>query len=326
MSDIFGALRELVADGDAKIATERLVNVLKGHAPDLANDAILMAARLARLARDRRSGVVDDQRVAIESARIDAALLQYIDELPNRLARRGVHVAREPSIEEMPRTDVDLERIFGVNHLKSIAWLQIGLTCARSVCRIVCSSGIGTGFLTKHGFIITNHHVIPDAQTASTAVVEFGFEEDLTGRLKAITQFKLAPQTFRSSEIYDVAAASLQAHVVASALSEWGALACEITQSPVVHDHVSIIQHPDGGPKMIALTANQVVNIDGYRLQYSTDTLPGSSGSPVFDDKWRVVAIHHAGGKLRRNVKGDRRFVNEGILAGPAVRALELLA
>ena len=77
---------------------------------------------------------------------------------------------------------------------------------------------------------------------------------------------------------------------------------------------MSIIQHPQGGPKQIAVTANQVVNIFDHRLQYTTDTLPGSSGSPVFNDDWKVVAIHRAGGNLLTNKRGDRRFANEGIL------------
>ena len=32
------------------------------------------------------------------------------------------------------------------------------------------------------------------------------------------------------------------------------------------------------------------------RIRYQTNTEPGSSGSPVFNKDWRVVALHHAGG------------------------------
>jgi endonuclease G len=77
---------------------------------------------------------------------------------------------------------------------------------------------------------------------------------------------------------------------------------------------VTIIQHPNGGLKQIALTANQVVGLWEHRLHYTTDTMPGSSGAPVFNDLWQVIAIHHAGGNLQVNDKGDRRFFNEGIL------------
>ncbi len=30
-------------------------------------------------------------------------------------------------------------------------------------------------------------------------------------------------------------------------------------------------------------------------VHYRTDTSPGSSGSPVFNDQWEIVALHHSG-------------------------------
>jgi V8-like Glu-specific endopeptidase len=42
--------------------------------------------------------------------------------------------------------------------------------------------------------------------------------------------------------------------------------------------------------------------------------MPGSSGAPVFNDSWEVIAIHHGGGDLQVNAKGKKRFINEGIL------------
>jgi hypothetical protein len=44
-----------------------------------------------------------------------------------------------------------------------------------------------------------------------------------------------------------------------------------------------------------------------------TGKLPGSSGSPVFNDDWEVVALHHAGGHLKTNDKGDIRFINQAV-------------
>ena len=54
---------------------------------------------------------------------------------------------------------------------------------------------------------------------------------------------------------------------------------------------------------------------------YLADTLPGSSGSPVLNNRWEVVALHHSGGAhppqkatadLQKILKGQYKF-NEGI-------------
>ena len=35
------------------------------------------------------------------------------------------------------------------------------------------------------------------------------------------------------------------------------------------------------------------VNANGTRVRYANNTEPGSSGSPVFDINWNLVALHH---------------------------------
>jgi V8-like Glu-specific endopeptidase len=77
--------------------------------------------------------------------------------------------------------------------------------------------------------------------------------------------------------------------------------------------YVNIIQHPAGQSKVIALYHNVVAYVDDRRVQYLTDTLPGSSGSPVFDSQWRVVALHHSGGWLTEPGSKKAFFRNEGI-------------
>jgi V8-like Glu-specific endopeptidase len=58
-----------------------------------------------------------------------------------------------------------------------------------------------------------------------------------------------------------------------------------------------IAQHPDGKPLKLAVDTESVigVNTNQTRVRYATNTEAGSSGSPVFDLDWNLVALHHLG-------------------------------
>jgi len=87
-------------------------------------------------------------------------------------------------------------------------------------------------------------------------------------------------------------------------------------------DRVNIIQHPGGDAMKVVMTNNYVVQeMKKSRVQYLADTKPGASGSPVFNQQWEVVALHHGSqafpSSLNETVKKvwHRRplAVNEGI-------------
>jgi endonuclease G, mitochondrial len=54
----------------------------------------------------------------------------------------------------------------------------------------------------------------------------------------------------------------------------------------------NIIQHPEKQAKQLGLRNNAVWKLDPQHMYYFTDTRGGTSGAPVFDDDWRVIAMH----------------------------------
>lgn len=62
----------------------------------------------------------------------------------------------------------------------------------------------------------------------------------------------------------------------------------------IAGDFVTIVQHPGGQKKQVALRDNRIVDVFDAFLHYAADTELGSSGSPVFNDQWELVALHHA--------------------------------
>lgn len=72
-------------------------------------------------------------------------------------------------------------------------------------------------------------------------------------------------------------------------------------------DPLIIYQYPCGRELMMAIDTEAVVETawEGRRVRYRNNTEPGSSGSPVFDMKWNLVALHHAGGPSEAPVDYD---------------------
>jgi hypothetical protein len=65
----------------------------------------------------------------------------------------------------------------------------------------------------------------------------------------------------------------------------------ESTSEPVF-----VMGYPDAGPLSVSLYKNALVNVGDRTLHYTAMTQPGSSGSPVFNNDWEAVGIHHGVG------------------------------
>lgn len=311
--EFFEQLKERIAEGDERAALEALRQFTRERAPKLCNEVLQQMGRLSQLEREERSGELTREEARVERGRLRKALLSLVDAVERSLRNSPVPPPVS-AVKFAAPEEAHLEKIIGANNLKSIAWLRRGLEVSRSVCRVVTPNSVGSGFLLSGGRLLTNHHVIPSAEVAGRSYVEFNVEEEMDGRLTTPSRATINSEGLLAAADLDYCLVALNEMDGGAPLSSWGFLEIETKEVPKVGHHVTIVQHPAGGPKQIAITANQVVNVYEHRLQYTTDTMPGSSGSPVFNDAWKVVALHHSGGNVIINAAGDRMFANEGIL------------
>jgi V8-like Glu-specific endopeptidase len=193
---------------------------------------------------------------------------------------------------------------------------------AKSIARVCRADGShSSGFLTKEDIFLTNHHVFHDKNEAQTSIIQFNYQKNPDGLDLQPDNYHLDPLAyFATSKEDDWTLVKVRG----KPSEKWGYIALERV---VVKegDFVNIIQHPGGDRKMIALYHNLVVSADDRRIQYLTDTLPGSSGSPVFNSAWQVVALHHSGGWLQEPGVKQTYYRNEGIHINCIIPAVEAI-
>jgi endonuclease I/V8-like Glu-specific endopeptidase len=244
---------------------------------------------------------------------------------------------------------VGLERVLGEPEFRGVAFLDLALAVSRFVGRIVIRSsptvgrGFGTGFMVSPRLLLTNNHVLPTAQLARFSEVEFDYQYDRFRRLMPSVYFALEPASFfmTDKELDFTLVAVSQSSRDGRKLDPYGwsrLIAAE--GKALIGEPLNIIQHPRGQPKQIVFRSNKLIDLFDQFAHYTTDTEPGSSGSPVYNDQWELVALHHSGvprrdpdGRLMTKDGGlwplggdpdDLDWVaNEGIRVSSLVRHIE---
>ena len=259
-------------------------------------------------------------------------------------------------VEASPGTEpLALERILDKNNLMSINYLERGLSVSRSVARIRIRSaqgrtlGFGTGFMVSPRLMMTNNHVLSSRNDAAFSLCEFNFQDDLTGRPIPTSVFEFDPDLFFETDRaldFSLVAVKERARTGSGDLSElrffgWTRL-IEEEGKAILGEFLNIIQHPNGEPKQLALRENEFIDLLDNFLHYHTDTAPGSSGSPVFNDQWEIVGLHHSGvprkdsqgriltrdGSVWKSSMGEHKIdwiANEGIRVSQLVKHLKNL-
>jgi endonuclease G len=243
-------------------------------------------------------------------------------------------ITTEPTPGELAEAIPGPEALIGPTlDFLGVAFLEKGRAVADAVVRIRFRDGRpqGTGALVAPGIIITNNHVISSAGLAQDFLVEFDFEKDVAGQNRAVTTFELDPvrlYAFDTVERLDYTVIALGKKVAgARDLSTTAYL--PLSDAPNKHvlgEVANVIQHPRGDFKQVALRENRLVSRLEFVLHYVADTEPGSSGSPVFNNEWQMIALHHWGGPspfgLSTMAPSAPSEINEGIRISAIVKDL----
>jgi endonuclease G, mitochondrial len=211
-----------------------------------------------------------------------------------------------------------LERILKGNDLTDVTYLMRGLMVARSVCRVVIRqqgrvSAYGTGFLVAPGVVMTNEHVLSRPAEVASSVIDLDYERDVDGNERRPARFALASQPepiIERSLDFTLAAVSPIADS-GQRLADYGWLKLDGQPGKAfIGEYLTIVQHPGGEPKQICVRENKLLRYEENSpyLWYQTDTIGGSSGSPVFNNDWEVVGLHHSSVPRTKLHKGKQTW------------------
>ncbi len=310
---ILAEAKKKIAEGETEEVIEDLLDFLKPVMQSSRyNELVMQSARLNKAQKDFNLGILTSESYRTERQRINRALLYLLDKYYKRdFSNSAPYALRIPEEEG---GEVSREKIIGSSNLAPIAWLQKGLQASKAVCKVLLPDGAsGTGFLIGGGRVLTNFHVLNGADVAAEARLAFDYEADADGQIKKQYFYRLKPDSFQGDQKLDFAVLEIEEGEAEVPLSNWGFLQPNLQYQPREDRYLTIVQHPSGRPKELAF--DRVVGAQGSFLNYRTDTEPGSSGSPVFDENWQVVALHHG------SLKG--RAVNQGTLLSALTSYLE---
>jgi V8-like Glu-specific endopeptidase len=200
------------------------------------------------------------------------------------------------------------EKVFGKDTLFDIYILQVALDAAKAVVNLRLPEKIvATGFMVAPDLLMTNNHVIATQKLAEQTKYIFNYQLDLNGEESPTYIVQALPGgLFYTNSELDYTIVNLKN------MPDFGKTLILKNKLMRRDDCLAIIQHTGGYLKKISMLDNFVSFADEKVVQYITITTPCSSGSPVFDDKFQVVAIHHSSGLSLESATKRRYFRNIG--------------
>lgn len=245
--------------------------------------------------------------------------------------RWSIDPARVQEIRDRPEVlekNFSGEKSFTVENLKHMLGLCPSIGC------VIDSVGarLGTGFLmagSVFGFesslvFVTNAHVISDTWEGSipSAEAQVTFEtESVAAGAPVAHRVERVLFTSDPGDLGELSATleKLDTTIVALKTLPAGVSGLKAAANiplPSPKSKAFVVGHPSSGALQFSLHDSVLLDVsdDERLMHYRTPTDPGSSGSPVFNANWQVVALHHAGSPAAPRLHGQGSYeANEGV-------------
>ncbi len=215
-----------------------------------------------------------------------------------------------------------------------ICFLDLARAASAAVGRVVRHNSVkGNGFMISDRLFLTNNHIIHDFEVARRSIVEFNYELDHQGSPKPTTKYTFSPDAFLMKSPEKELDFTIVA--VGNNVSGIGELSdigfCPLKGNEDKHslgEFVNIVQHPGVEFKKIILRNNRLVAQSDEVLHYHAAMISGSSGAPIFNDRFEPIALHHYGVPSRIAFTQDGKpgpiQVAEGIRISAIVKRVNL--
>lgn len=221
-------------------------------------------------------------------------------------------------------------RYFGFATMEKLLRSCAGVACVTDR----SGTGLGTGFLVNgrslsdrfrdEPVLVTNAHVVGGAVPKSLGVAQarVKFEVESVRASNPVFHeidallYTSAPGDMGKGEPFDD-----KLDVSVLSLKSWPKdhVCLPLTEAlPTIDARTKayVVGHPRGSGLQISINDSLLLDIDDNKklVHYRTPTEPGSSGSPVFNVNWDVIALHHGGSATMPRLRGSGTYeANEGI-------------
>lgn len=214
------------------------------------------------------------------------------------------------------------ERIMAPGGMVSINWPIAGNEAGDAVCLVAADGQTGTGFVLPGNFagdrgwpnvvVLTAQHVIEGTRDEDISLhFDSGGGIGVPLTIKGLKRLWVHQVGSTRTEPLDVCVLGVP-EPEQCLLPTLRITSTPDMASPKLH-RAYLIGHPDGGEKKISLHETHLVAVKGVWAEYTSPSAAGSSGSPVFDDQWRVFAMHCHGGRSAQ--QSNRGILLDAVIA-----------